>query len=1133
MHTYQGSKSRGTQVRSLSSARARAADRAAGRPTDDGLTLVEVMVAFTVLLIALIPLSYLFTTSLTQAGQARNQLTAMSLAEKYVEILSNVTPPVNANGEVIVDRNAMPQGPGSTTASAATIAAGPSLGTLTVASTSTLPAASGSSPMYAVVTTSAGPQTITYTGQTATTLTGITGWTSTGTISSGALVVQATPSETEGGVTYNLNAEYEWTSVQNGSTGSTTASAATIAAGTPPTLATVTVASTANFVTASVSSPQQAKVTTSAGVQIVSYSGQTATTLTGVTGWTSAGTIANGATVVQRVLKPNLCTSGTPQLLKLRMTVSWGPNADANNVQDSEVLNYPPAGIQTLGFIALQLSGDSTAADSQGNPWSERVQAPPVTITGAPQTLTIYPDSYGCAFAQVPAGTYTVSVGNASSGIPAGSTYGSPSFVANGQAGGSATYTGKVLNPTVAESQSGVPVSIGAVTNLVGTYPTAFPGYDQGSIVNLSYPSSTATDDGVACPGLTGITCISSGQNSTNGAVLTLANGATWTTAALPAGVTRITSVACAGNVECEAVGYGGGHGVIVDITPGLPPTVAFGTGTTALLTGTTALSQIVCPSASNCVAIGTTTAGAAAVFTDTITAGVDSWTADTITGTGTIAGLANLTCPASSGGCIATGTSTSPTSGTPVIVSGGFGLGWAATSPNPAGVTLTGISSLACPTTATITTCLVAGGTATGSALASGTATLGLGFAAPAWAWTADTLPVGTSTTGTLTCPTSSKCLLTGRSTTAPTMMYGAISAIATFYNDTLPAISTNAISVLTQMVCPSATQCVMIGAAGALGTVPAILPGTISAGTTALTPDTWTSFTPTVTGTLSQLGQVNCPSATSCAATGVGTNASSLPSAFLLSSSGGVASGNWSQNSLPTANPAVYLSDIDCTTSGSPTYCSTVGASTTRAVELASSSGPSGSWADQTPSGLSGYADPGVPVEINNTGLLPTTYVNEVQAGAASNITQLPDLYPFVSGYGLFAGDCSAELGTGQFNVSQASTVPGGTSSATVPLGLVVVQALHASGTSVGLPYSGATVTLTATTSGCNGDVYTLPAAGPDGLSRAEVPYGQYTLSVTGGVASTEAITVGGNSLTAPAGIVLFPNPITMIVS
>ncbi len=64
----------------------------------------------------------------------------------------------------------------------------------------------------------------------------------------------------------------------------------------------------------------------------------------------------------------------------------------------------------------------------------------------------------------------------------------------------------------------------------------------------------------------------------------------------------------------------------------------------------------------------------------------------------------------------------------------------------------------------------------------------------------------------------------------------------------------------------------------------------------------------------------------------------------------------------------------------------------------------------------------------------------------------------------------------GAGSFNVSQAPTTPGGPSNATVPLGLIAVQALHLTGTSIGLPYAGTTFQLTATTAGCSGDTYTL---------------------------------------------------------
>jgi Tfp pilus assembly protein PilV len=1025
-----------------------------GQRSDEGVTLLEVVVAFVVLMIALIPLSYLFTTSLISAGQAKNQQTALSIAEQWTEVLSNVTPPVNCYGEVNVDKSVAPTGTAapSTTPTGSTIGANlASLTVLNVVSTSGFAAA----PAQALVATTTGLQLVTYTALTATTLT-IPANSGTGTVvNSSCPVTQPTVSETKGGTNYLLSAEYEWTSVQN----------------------------------------------------------------------------SGGST------KPNLCQSGTPQLLKLRVTVSWGPNADVNNMQDSIILNYPPSGIQTLGFIALQMTGDSTAADSQGNPWSERVQAPPVTITGVGsglQNLTIYPDNYGCAFAQVlptSSGTsYTVSVANASSGTPAGSTYGSPSFVANT----TPTLSGHVYNPPTTEQQTGVAVTVGAVTKLSSTN---FPGYDQGSVVNLTYPSSTSVEDGVVCPGVGQITCISTGENS-SGADLLWSNQATWSTVGLPAPATRIASIACAGTVECEGVGYliSGAvtTPVIVDANPSTPSVTTANTGTA--LTGVTSLSQIVCPSASNCVAIGTTASGAA-VLSDTISAsGVDSWSAVTLPPT--VTGLTSLVCPTGGTGCAALGTSTVPSSGSPVVVSGGFGGSWTAGSVS--GFTLSSLASLACPTAGT---CLaygtgVVGTNPSGPIVISGTAPTGL--ATSSLAWTADSFPALTSVSSLsgLTClpQPAAECLVTGvgrigAGSSGPLLMYGATTPSATFANDTLAAASSGSLTSITQVACPTSSVCVLLGSTAS---APAIESGAMT-GTT--TPDTWTNVTVPSVGsgnTLTQLSQLTCWSGTSCAITAIGTNGTLQPTAFLFGSSGGTASANWSSVGIPQGNPALYLSDIDCTTSGAPTYCSAVGANESGAVVLTSNGGVTGGWVDQTPNGLAGLSAQGIPVEINNVGLLPSSVENVVTPGASANVTQLSDLYPFVSGYGIFAGCSSAELGPGSFNLNQATTVPGGTSSVVVPLGVLSVQALHLTGNAIGLPYAGATFQLTASSGGCAGATYTLQTAGPDGLSRTQVPYGSYTLKVTGVSPSvTIPVTVGGSSVVANGSTVLPPNPVQVSVT
>ena len=79
--------------------------------------------------------------------------------------------------------------------------------------------------------------------------------------------------------------------------------------------------------------------------------------------------------------------------------------------------------------------------------------------------------------------------------------------------------------------------------------------------------------------------------------------------------------------------------------------------------------------------------------------------------------------------------------------------------------------------------------------------------------------------------------------------------------------------------------------------------------------------------------------------------------------------------------------------------------------------------------------------------------------------------------------------------------------------------MQVTHKSGTSIGLAYSGEAVALTATTSGCGADTYTLQTTGADGLSRTEVPFGSYTMSVAGSTVGT--VVVSGNSMTfTPSG-------------
>ena len=915
---------------------------------------------------------------------------------------------------------------------------------------------------------------------------------------------------------------------------------------------TIYLSSVTNLLAASTSVPQKLQVPTTVGNQTVTYTGTTTSpaAITGVTGGT--GTLTGGTAT--QTPKPNLCTSGTPSLLKLTVTVSWGPNADANSVQDSVILNYPPSGVQTLGFIALQFSGDSGATDAQGDLWSERVTAIPVTLSG-PQNITIYPDQYGCAFAQVLPGNYTVSVANASTGTPPGTNYGAPSFVANA----TGTVTNHVWSPPTTEPQGGtpsIPVSIGAVTRVDTSFSANYPAYDQGATVNFSYPTSSAVEDGVTCPGSGQIVCVTSGESGGSGAAeiswLNSATG-TWSTASLPSSLpgnnqlTRLTAMSCT-TTACIGVGYGTTGAVILHATNGASPSLSGDTVPNAgspTATAVTSLTNVVClTSAADCVAVGTNSSGQGVVLTGTIgaAAGSDTWVADTTPAN--LTALSSLQCSSTSNGCVAVATTT--TANTPVIVSGPAGSGtWATGSFT--GFTVSSLTQVICPTATgcmAIGTGTIGGVATTVPVVLSGAVTggSGIGSAGSSVAWTADTYTPTTTTVTSLSsivCPVTTsapKCLVAGfgtsGSTTGALFLYGGPAGpLAAEF----PQVGAASISSITQVTCPSSGQCQAIGLSS--GT-PVIFTGTINIAPG--TADSWANDTlPSTGGTVSSLSQVACQTANNCLITAAGTSGSGPPAGFLFETSGGNGT-MWSNVTLPSADSGLlYFDSAACTTAVSGT-CSAVGATPTGAVILSSSTGPSGTWSDGTPTGLGGNYPAGVPIEINNSSLAPSAYVNAVTAGYSGAITQLPLLYPFQAGYSMWAGDCSAE--TNSYNVSQATTIPGGTSGTTtgmpspvVPLGLLSLAVTHKTGASIGLPDSGATVSLTAATSACAADVYTLQSTGADGLSRTEVPYGTYALTV-GGTSVGTVVVNGNTAVFTPSGgsatTVTLPTPVGVSV-
>jgi Tfp pilus assembly protein PilV len=91
-------------------ARARASDRARGRETDEGITLVEIMVAFTLLMVTMVPIGYLLDSTVAAANTARQKEAALQLADSWIEILSNSSPP-QTGGAVTTNQWTTPAAP--------------------------------------------------------------------------------------------------------------------------------------------------------------------------------------------------------------------------------------------------------------------------------------------------------------------------------------------------------------------------------------------------------------------------------------------------------------------------------------------------------------------------------------------------------------------------------------------------------------------------------------------------------------------------------------------------------------------------------------------------------------------------------------------------------------------------------------------------------------------------------------------------------------------------------------------------------------------------------------------------------------------------------------------------------------
>ena len=448
----------------------------------------------------------------------------------------------------------------------------------------------------------------------------------------------------------------------------------------------------------------------------------------------------------------DLCTSGEPPspshpaVIELLVTVYWDDLKQY--VTDSTEINYPKPGLQTDGFLAINVT-NNLQPDVNGATAASRLMAVPVTITQTsgspvlnPSSFQVNADSNGCIFVQVPPGQYTVSVTQPLPGSFTGYS-GAPAFV---------TPSGNT-----SETVSGQTVSVTAEQTV------ALQFFDEGIVGDISYGGSSAVDSGVECPGAAAITCITTGTRNSGGSSAWGGGSSAWTTAKLST-VTRIKQVACttAASATCVGVGFGPAGGAILSTTTNFAATTP-----DTVPTGVTDISQVTCPSTDGCYALGTTAAGPA-LLAGYVGPGSDVWSIVT-PGSPSFASMNSIACPTAAT-CELTYTSTLGTPGVLRLDGDPAGL-----SGNPTWVptvtadvlppTVTSIGTIACPNA---TDCEA---TAVGDFSSPQDATVITGpiAASGATTWTGEsTFPTGATTVTGLTCTTTA-CIAIGTVPTTP----------------------------------------------------------------------------------------------------------------------------------------------------------------------------------------------------------------------------------------------------------------------------------------------------------------------------------------------------------------------------
>ena len=599
--------------------------------------------------------------------------------------------------------------------------------------------------------------------------------------------------------------------------------------------------------------------------------------------------------------KPNLCTSKTvPQVLGLTVSVVY----HGGSISDTTVIDYPPAGLPTFGFLGVQVEGSPTSPTDPTPPparngvkWGGidgRVAGVPVTATSSTGTFHTTAGPVGCAFFELPVGTYMVKVGP-------------HTLVTTFVTTGSTTTASKAITDATK-----VPVVVSKVS-LAGPFQ-----YDEGAWVDVAYPDSTVTDGSVTCPDVASFQCLVTGQGTVGGASasVNVLSGTTWSSEDLPltTGIQKIESSACTTAV-CVGVGFGTSGGAAVVDSPShvgdwkaSSPPVAF---------GVTMLRHVRCPTSTACLAVGTTSTGpvilGATVNTATTGAVSLTWSTDAVPAGLALTSITGFTC-AGTTACFVTGTSTT----SPVILAGGASGGAETWAKETLPLTMSKLTGIACAGT---TACFAIGTSGGHPVVLAGA------VSATTTTWVQENnISTTLKSISEIACDGTSACIVAGTTGTTspapPAVFAGAVSTSAESWTpDTLPP----AMKSITQITC-AGTACFAVGTDGS--------GDGIFAGPASPTPASWVQDT---VPTALSIQKFICTGTDTCAATGTDT---ATQEAVILTGTDSSAAQTFTPATFPTAGAATLAGSV--TRTGPTRTNHTITAADTSKPNLADVAGP-----------------------------------------------------------------------------------------------------------------------------------------------------------------------------------------------